>query len=117
MSKKLITLIFTILLSFSVQAKSNFVPGISDLPVPANFHLLQDSSGVFNNGFGRLVTANFKGKANEEDIIDFYNKTLPALGWRKKERLKYTRSGETLIIKITEINQTELLINFQLMPS
>ena len=117
MSKKLILIIFTLFFSNFAFAKSNFVPGISDLPVPASFHLIQDISGVYHDNAGRLVTANFKGKAVEADILDFYNKTLPALGWRRKERLRFTRDGETLRIQITEVNQTELLINFQLNPS
>jgi len=117
MSKKLIIFIFSILLTGNALAKSNFVPGIQDLPVPASFHLVKDSSGVYNHGHGRLVTASFKGKALEEDVVEFYNKTLPALGWRKKERLKFTRDGETLKIKISEVEKEELLINFQLNPS
>ncbi len=114
---KIIILIFTlVILATNSQAKENFVPGISDLPVPANFYYLDDSSGIFNNAYGRFISANFRGKGEFETIHQFYQKTLPALGWEAKEKFTYIRDEEILEIKIRKINETEIQLNIQLSP-
>ena len=117
MSKKIVILLSILIFSFYAKAQNNFVPGITDLPVPANFHLEEDSSSVYNNGFDRLVTASFIGKAQEDAIIDFYYKTLPALGWAKQARLLFTRDDEILMIRISRKNKEELVISFKLTPA
>jgi hypothetical protein len=116
MSKKLTLLFLLTFFSFNLYAEENYVPGISDLPVPANFFYIDDSSGIFNNGYGRFINANFRGKSKLETIYDFYEKTLPALGWDAKEKFTYVRDEEILEIKISQINEDEVQLNFQLSP-
>ena len=100
MSKALI-LLFILFFSFSnAFAKNNFVPGISDLPVPINFHLIKNSTSDFIANNGRIIEASFKGKGEKDNIIDFYEKTLPALGWKQLESLNFSRDKEHLNIKI-----------------
>ena len=117
MSKKIIFFITLLFFNYHIHANNNFVPGIVDLPVPASFYLENDSSSIYNNGFGRIITASFIGKAKKEDILDFYYKTLPALGWSKQENLFFIRDDESLIIEIIQKNSEELLINFKLTPA
>ena len=117
MSKKIILLLISLLYYSNLHAKNDFVPGIADLPVPASFYLDSESSSIYNDNYGRLVTASFIGKAKQEEILDFYYKTLPALGWKKEEFLHFSREGEILTINIIAKNQEELIINFQLNPA
>ena len=120
MSKKLIILIL-LLLPTQLLAKSNFVPGVSDLPVPMNFFLIDDSSTIYHNKAGRIVNASFKGRGKEKNVADFYHKTLPALGWEKIEDLVYIRDTEKLYITIetikTDSRFNNLNLIFSLKPS
>lgn len=118
MSKKII---FSLFIIFSINnaifaaPKNNFVPGVSDLPVPINFTLKDDSSSVFFSDAGRIVEATFEGKGEYDDILNFYNKTLRALGWKIKGKLKYSREGEILRIHLN-IRGENLEIEFSLRP-
>ncbi|MBL6785567.1 MAG: hypothetical protein ISQ32_04620 [Rickettsiales bacterium] len=107
--------------TFSIFAESrNYVPGISDLPVPLNFHLKNDTSSVFYNDSGRIVEAVFQGQAKSYEIKDFYDVTLNALGWEKIGHLKYVREKELLEISTKTIDDDQfnnLEIVFSLKPN
>jgi len=113
--------LLSFLISFSVFAESrNYVPGISDLPVPLNFHLKNDTSSVFYNESGRIVEAVFQGQAQGQEIKEFYDLTLNALGWEKIGVLKYVREKELLEIKTKTIEDDQfnnLEIIFSLKPN
>lgn len=119
MSKK-IALIFFLLFSVQAQAKQLFVPGISDLPVPINFFPIDKKTSVFNGSSGRIINATFKGRAYSHEIISFYAKTLPALGWDSTGDLTYQRDSESLEINIevksTAKNYDNLEITFSVTP-
>ena len=109
---------FIIFQAFALERK--YVPGISDLPVPINFHLINDSSAVFYNESGRIVEAFFKGRANRQEISEFYDITLKALGWQKLSFMQYVRENEVLDISANIIDDDQfnnLEIHFLLKPA
>jgi hypothetical protein len=108
MSKKICLGIFLLFFNFQSANAAKFVPGISDLPVPGNFYLIDDSSSIFYNDGGRIIEAVFKGKGEKKNVIDFYRKTLPALGWKEKSSLNFIRENEELKIKIEVVKQAKL---------
>jgi hypothetical protein len=121
MKNLLKSFLLSFLISFSVFAESrNYVPGISDLPVPLNFHLKNDTSSVFYNESGRIVEAVFQGQAQGQEIKEFYDLTLNALGWEKISMLTYVREKELLEIKTKAIEDDQfnnLEIIFSLKPN
>ena len=121
MKNLLKSFLLSFLISFSVFAESrNYVPGISDLPVPLNFHLKNDTSSVFYNESGRIVEAVFQGQAQGQEIKEFYDLTLNALGWEKISMLTYVRERELLEIKTKTIEDDQfnnLEIIFSLKPN
>lgn len=121
MKNLLKSFLLSFLISFSVFAESrNYVPGISDLPVPLNFHLKNDTSSVFYNESGRIVEAVFQGQAQGQEIKEFYDLTLHALGWEKISMLTYVRERELLEIKTKTIEDDQfnnLEIIFSLKPN
>lgn len=122
MSKKIIISFLLAFFAFktaNAEMKNGFVPGVSDLPVPINFTLHEDSSSVFFNDSGRIVEAVFRGRGEYDEVLNFYNKTLKALGWKTEGTLKYSREGEMLTIKLTHIQDNKysnLEIDFSLRP-
>lgn len=122
MSNKIIIpfiLLFSIIYPAYANPTHNFVPGVSDLPVPINFTLQDDSSSIFFNDSGRIIEASFRGRGEAKDILYFYDKTLTALGWKTKGHLKYNREGEILTITLTPVQDNKysnLEIEFFLHP-
>ena len=119
MSKIIITIICIIFLSvFNISAEEtdNFVPGISDLPVPQNFSLKDDTSSVFYSNSGRIVEAVYEGYGVYSEIFNFYDSSLEALGWSKEDSLKYNREGEMLKISLIPSEQEKMEIHFSLKP-
>lgn len=119
---KIRNIILALFCFFTVNAfteENKYVPGISDLPVPANFYLKQDSSSVFDNQEGRIIDATFIGRSSKPEVEEFYNLTLQALGWRRSEKLVFLRESEVLSITINEIEDSQLNnieISFSLRP-
>ena len=113
-------LISTLLITNSFADSRNYVPGISDLPVPLNFHLKNDTSSVFYNDSGRIVEAIFQGRARGDEITEFYNVTLKALGWERVGMLEYVREREFLEITTKAIDDDQfnnLEVHFSLKPN
>ena len=122
MSKKLIFFIL-ITISFTKYCfagpKHHFVPGMSDLPVPINFSLQKDSSSIFISDSGNLVEATFRGRGEKNAILEFYRKTLKALGWKRINKEKFSREGEFLTITLIPIQDNKyhnLEIQFLIKP-
>ena len=53
----------------------------ADLPIPPNFELMSDESYVFLQGSIRSADLNYIGNAIVSDVIRFYQKEMPPLGW------------------------------------
>jgi hypothetical protein len=78
-------------------AAAQFVGGIEDLPLMPGLTDIPDAGVVFETPAGRIAEAQalIEGK-DREAVLDFYDATLPQLGWEKVLRGQYRREGETL---------------------
>jgi hypothetical protein len=66
----------------------------SDLPIPNGFELLEKESYSFENAGVRVAVLRYKGKANIDQIINFYKEQLPMYGWTISNIIEY---GERLL--------------------
>jgi len=73
---------------------------IADLPVADGLTEQKDKSTVFDAPVGRIVTAYATGKADAEDVREFYDDALPSLGWDKTGEGTFHRKAETLKIDV-----------------
>jgi len=80
----------------------------------------EDAAVSFDTPSGRTLEAYAPSSdIGERKIKDFYNRTLPQLGWKKvpesskKSSVSYEREGEVLTISID--NGTPLSVRFELM--
>lgn len=66
----------------------------SDLPIPSGFELLDKESYSFENAGVRVAVLKYKGKANVDQIINFYKEQMPMYGWTLLNIIEY---GERLL--------------------
>ena len=77
-----------------------YLSAIADLPLPDGLAEQADKSTVFDAPLGRIVTAYATGQVDADDVRDFYDGALPALGWDKTGEGSFRRKSETLKIDV-----------------
>ena len=94
--------------------------GFEDLPLMDGLKQAEDASVSFDSPSGRIIEAYAQSNTiSKQKIADFYNKTLPQLGWSrisgkgKAASVSYTREGEMLTISIDD--GTPASVRFELM--
>lgn len=92
-----------------------FVPGIEDLPLMGELHAIEGSGFAFDTAAGRIVEAYAGGSVSQDAVDEFYNATLPQLGWEADGDRLWRREGETLTIEFVE-GTDPVTIRFQLSP-
>lgn len=78
---------------------AEFVRGTDDLPVAPGLTQRPDDGLVFEVPQGRIVTAYLEGRVGMDDVIAFYTRTLPQLGWQPAGPGRFARAGEALMIE------------------
>ncbi|WP_435641028.1 hypothetical protein [Micavibrio aeruginosavorus] len=99
-----IVMVAIVMLSAGAQAADQrFFSNISDLPLMPGLYELPDAAVVFDKEEGRIVESAAAGEGvHHTQVIDFYTKTLPQLGWAVVSSAPaagmglYQRDGEML---------------------
>lgn len=86
------------------QARAGDLPRffevLYDIPVMPGLTEIPDMAMVFDKPAGRIAQAGALGPGlTKAEIIDFYNDSLPQLGWRSQGEGTYLRDGEILRIE------------------
>ncbi|PCJ57707.1 MAG: hypothetical protein COA65_09115 [Rhodospirillaceae bacterium] len=92
-----------------------YLRGIEDLPLMAELHELEESGIVFDKPGGRIVISMAQGRVTPGDVLAFYARTLPQLGWRMEKATRFTREGEALDIEF-EAGSSPVIVRFSLSP-
>jgi hypothetical protein len=79
---------------------TDYLSGISDLPLPDGLVEAKDKSTVFDSAVGKVVTAYASGPGTAAAVHDFYESTLPQLGWEETDEGNWRRENETLKIDV-----------------
>lgn len=94
----------------------NFSAILEDLPIMPGLSEDTENSMLFDKPSGRVVEVlTHSQNLSPEDILSFYEETLPSLGWQKISQKKYHRQGEELKINIEQSDSHQLVI-FTLTP-
>lgn len=91
-----------------------FLEGVEDLPLMPGLHEVDEASVVFDAASGRIVEAYAAGAVAREEVLAFYGRTLPELGWTAEQPARYRRGGETLELEF--LDGRELTVRFTLSP-
>jgi hypothetical protein len=92
-----------------------FLSRLEDLPLAPG--LSEDSSAglSFDSAAGRIVEAYARGNLTEDQVLRFYQETLPQLGWTADNARQYRRSGERLRLDVRRSGQG-LIVHYSLSP-
>ena len=108
------SLLFAITLNMSAYAEE-FLSVLPDIPLPAGMHEIVDSQMSFDSTTGRIIQVVANGKIPQSHVEEFYQVTLPQLGWTAKSADIYSRELEQLKLSFSSENSvTEL--QFELSP-
>jgi hypothetical protein len=109
--------------SLHAQETQRFVSVIDDLPLIDG--LIEDpgSATVFETAEGRIVEVFASGVLEQDQLLVFYDKTLPQLGWLRIKRGLFHREGEILSLefskklKVRPESVSVLTVGFRIKPS
>jgi hypothetical protein len=103
MSRFLAACLFVLLGTFAMSLPAlatEYLSGISDLPLPDGLVEAKDKSTVFDSAVGKVVTAYATGPGTADSVHGFYDATLPQLGWTETDEGNWRRENETLKIDV-----------------
>jgi hypothetical protein len=90
-----------LLLAASVPAfAAEYIKAVSDLPLADGLKEQAEKATVFDTPLGRIVNAYATGNVKPAAVLDFYDDTLPALGWDRQKTGTYHRKNEILKIDV-----------------
>lgn len=98
-----------------VVAGDGFVSGVEDLPLAPGLAEDLRAGFSFDSAAGRIVDAYARGGMSEKVVLEFYEETLPQLGWTAAGAGRYLRNGERLSLDVQRGAQG-LIVHFSLSP-
>ena len=115
---------FTILLGFIVFYSTNlyaqdiFFDDLGDVPKMQNMQYIDEGLIVFDSPFGRFIELFVLSKDDSQKIIDYYQSSLPELGWQQQTTTQFQRYNELLVIDFFKAtNQpSHIIVRFTLSP-
>lgn len=79
----------------------------NDVPVPAGFQILPQSSYCFESAGLRVGVLKYRGKANPDQVVTFYKDQMPMYNWSLLNIVEYgdrllnfDRENETCIVSL-----------------
>jgi len=102
-------------LATAAGAADVFLSRLEDLPLAPG--LSEDAAAglSFDSAGGRIVEAYARGDLTEDQVLRFYQETLPQLGWTAEGERQYRRGGERLRLDLTRSGQG-LTVHYSLSP-
>jgi hypothetical protein len=98
------------------RADEGFLSTIEDLPLMPGLTEDADRGVVFEAPSGRIVESFAMGAVSREQVVEFYARALPQLGWRQEEGARFIREDEVLVIEVSGAG-ARLTVRFALAPA
>lgn len=106
-------------LNVKKKEKQEYVTGSNDIPLFKGLKQIDDNNANFDTMVGSITISSYLGKNSDlEKIANFYQGSLPQLGWKLENnskdnmKLSYKRIDENLEISFERKNKDELLVKF-----
>lgn len=93
-----------------------FLSGLEDVPLMVGLVEVEGSAFTFDKPQGRIVEVRAIGKVTRAQVLEFYDETLPQLGWRALGGGRFGREGETLRLDFEPAGKAGLSVRFSLVP-
>lgn len=115
----LVALLWLAGFAFGVRADA-FLSVLDDMPLMPGLTELTDQAADFETPEGRIVDAAAEGAVAEKSVLAFYDRTLPALGWKREGSGRFVRDRERLAITVSRVAQrggaAETMVRFAVRP-
>ena len=98
-----------------VGAADVFLSRLEDLPLAPGLSEDATAGLSFDSAAGRIVEAYARGNLTEDQVLRFYQETLPQLGWTADNARQYRRSGERLRLDVRRSGQG-LVVHYSVSP-
>lgn len=99
----------------TVLPSERFVEGVEDLPLMPGLANVEAAGLAFDTVEGRIVVAFASGRVTREAVLAFYADTLPQLGWKREQELRFRRDSENLTLEFSR-GSSGLTVRFSLSP-
>ena len=97
----------------ALRASEDFVQGSEDIPLLVGMEKISEDSLGFDSDSGSIMSSSYKTKIDLERVKNFYQKTLPHMGWRISKsdlgKLKFRRDKEKLEIDFVSQNGKDVV--------
>ena len=96
-----------------------FVSVIPDLPLMAGLTEDAGAAVVFETASGRIAEAHASGALARQEVLKFYQATLPQLGWHILSDTRFQREGEVLSLEVLTVKgaSKDIAVQFRLAPA
>ncbi len=92
-----------------------YVAGVADLPLMPGLTEVAGAGVVFDKPSGRIVETYVQGEVARDAVLDFYRRSLPALGWEEMGGAGFRRECERLRLEFVS-EEGPLVLRFSLHP-
>ena len=101
-------------------AAGGFLSVVEDLPLMDGLAEVEGSAMIFSTLQGRIVevsaTSISGNRIGRENVLGFYEHTLPQLGWAPAEAVNWISENEKLSLTVT-VDVDKLIVQFSLTPN
>ncbi|MDX2104692.1 MAG: hypothetical protein EAZ99_04920 [Alphaproteobacteria bacterium] len=105
-----------LLLASAPAAAQRYVLGTEDVPLMPGLSLRADTLTSFDSARGRVVSIYGGGQLQRAQVLEFYRRSLPPLGWDVVTTRLFRREGEHLSIDV-EDRGGGVAVHFLLVPA
>ncbi len=96
-------LVFSAVLLLAASAfaqEAGYLRYLPDVPLMAGMSEQQEQAMIFDKAEGRVIESiALAGTSSAKDVQEFYQRTLPQLGWKQASPQRFLRNDEQLIVK------------------
>lgn len=99
--KQLCFLALFLLSGGTAFAGESFIPGTADIPLMDGLTVNPVPSMDFDTPAGQILTVTAVGKKlSGQEVLSYYEKALPQMGWESVKKGHYQREGDSVILTV-----------------
>ena len=84
----------------ATQEPGRYFTELPDLPLMPGMAEMPDAGVSFDKPEGRIVEVYAQGTGTSEEVLRFYRRALPQLGWTAAGPRRFRREGEVLDLEV-----------------
>ena len=84
----------------ATQEPGRYFTEVPDLPLMPGMAEMPDAGVSFDKPEGRIVEVYAQGEGTADEVLRFYQRALPQLGWEAAGPKRFRREGEVLDLEV-----------------